>query len=139
MTSLPNRTGTLYAGTAATLTCSVSLDTSVDTSVTVNTQLFSPSGGVPGTTHNMSITVNTQLFSPSGGVLGTTHNMSISVSPLAEGQYSCVVFIAADTHLVQSDQVNDSLSAAGEGTLLVHCATSQSVPVPFWCVTMGFW
>ena len=85
-----------------------------------------------------SDTVNTQLLSPSGGVLGTTHNMSITVSPLAEGQYSCVVFITADTHLVQSDQVTDSLSVAGEGTL-AHCAASQSVPVPFWCIRMGFW
>ena len=87
-----------------------------------------------------SVTVNTQLISPSGGVLGTTHNMSITVSPLAEGQYSCVVFITVpvDTHLVQSDQVTDSLSVAGEEAL-AHCAASQSVPVPFWCVRMDSW
>ena len=108
MTISPSRTGTLYAGTAAMLTCSVALDPSVDTAVPVHTT----------------------LLSPSGGVLGTTHNTSIAVSPLAEGQYSCGVIIAEGTHLVQSDQVNDSLSVAGEEAL-AHNAVSQSVSVPF--------
>ena len=90
-----NHTPSLYAGTSLTLTCTVSLHSSVDTDVRVSVTWTGPRT-IPGERYSV------MEASGSGG----TYTGSLTISPLAEGQddgqYTCSVTVSGGGSVLEA-------------------------------------
>ena len=89
-----NRTTTLYAGTGLTLTCTVTLDSNVDSGESVETS-WSGLQGIPEQRYSVTDT------SGSGG----SHTGSLTISPLADqddGIYTCTVTVTGGGNVLQA-------------------------------------
>jgi len=100
-----NRTAPLYAGTGLTLTCTVSLDSSVDSDVSVSVTWTGPRT-IPGERYSV------MKASGSGG----TYTGSLTISPLAEGQddlqYTCSVTVSGGSSVLEAT-ISDSTIIGG--------------------------
>ena len=82
-----NNTGTLYAGTGFTLTCTVTLDSSVDNSEHVSIDWS-------------GMQEERSTVSPVMRVSGNSYTNTLSISPLADqddGTYTCTVTVTGGT------------------------------------------
>ena len=95
-----DRAGILYAGTSLTLTCTVSLDSSVDTPADINI-VWSGPRAIPGEWYTVTGVSGSQ--SPYSG--------SLSITPLEEGrddgEYSCTVTVGGGSYIIPA---NSSIS-----------------------------
>ena len=98
-----NNTGTLYAGTGLTLTCTVTLDSSVDNSEHVSIDWSRMPGG-------------RSTVSPAMRVSGSSsYTGSLTISPLADqddGTYTCTGTVTGGTTATNSDDF--SITVNGE-------------------------
>ena len=97
-----NNTGTLYAGTGLTLTCTVTLDSSVDNSEHVRIDW----GRMPE---------ERSTVSPVMRVSGNSYTGSLTISPLVDrddGTYTCTGTITGGTTATNSDDI--SITVNGE-------------------------
>ena len=91
-----NNTGTLYAGTGLTLTCTVTLDSSVDNSESVRIAW----SGIPEERSTVSPVMR---VSDSSSYTG-----SLTISPLADqddGRYTCIVIVTGGTTATASGDI----------------------------------
>ena len=114
MTVSANRTAPLYAGTGLTLTCTVSLDSSVDTNVSVSVTWTGPRP-IPGERHSV------MEASGSGG----TYTGSLTISPLAEGQddgqYTCSVAVSGGSSVLEATSSDSTtISVISKGIMSVQ-------------------
>ena len=105
-----NRTAPLYAGTGLTLTCTVSLDSSVDTDVSVSVSWTGPRT-IPGERYSV------MEASGSGG----TYTGSLTISPLAEGQddgqYTCSVAVSGGSSVLEATNSDSTtIDVMGKGS-----------------------
>ena len=107
-----NRTAPLYAGTGLTLTCTVSLDSSVNTVVNVSVTWTGPRT-IPGEWYSV------MEASGSGG----TYTGSLTISPLAEGQddgqYTCRVTVSGGSSVLETTNY-DSITINVTGKSFTH-------------------
>ena len=89
-----NRTTTLYAGTGLTLTCTVTLDSNVDSGESVVTS-WSGLQGIPEQRYSV-----TGASGSEGSYTG-----SLTISPLADqddGTYTCTVTVTGASYVLQA-------------------------------------
>ena len=98
-----NNTGTLYAGTGLTLTCTVTLDSSVDNSEHVSIDWS-------------RMPEERSTVSPVMRVSGSSYTGSLTISPLADqdddGTHTCTVTVTGGTTATNSDDI--SITVNGE-------------------------
>ena len=109
-----NRTAPLYAGTGLTLTCTVSLDSSVDTDVSVSVTWTGPKT-IPGERHSV------MEASGSGG----TYTGSLTISPLAEGQndgqYTYSVAVSGGSSVLEATNSDSTtIDVMGKNELVIE-------------------
>ena len=101
MEATANRTGPLYAGTGLTLTCTVTLDSNVDSGESVETSWSGPRA-IPGERYSVTDA------SGSGG----SYIDSLTISPLADqddGTYTCTVTVTEGSNVLQATASNDTI------------------------------
>ena len=112
-----NNTGTLYAGTGLTLTCTVTLDSSVDNSEHV---------GIDWS----RILEERSTVSPVMRVSDSDYTGSLTISPLADqdddGTYTCTATVTGGTTATASDEV--TITVMGECILCVSCTCVHTLP-----------
>ena len=89
-----SRTGPLYAGTGLTLTCTVTLDSNVDSGESVETS-WNGTRAIPGERYSVTDA------SGSGG----SYTGSLTISPLADqdnGTYTCTVTVTGGSNVLQA-------------------------------------
>lgn len=90
-----DRTGILYAGSSLQFTCTVSLDSSVDTIPNVSTSWSGPRA-IPGDWYTVT----------EASVSGLTYTSSLSIAPLADdrddGMYTCSVTVTGDNYILEA-------------------------------------
>ena len=94
-----NRTTALYAGTGLTLTCTVTLDSNVDSGESVETSWSGPRA-IPGERYSVTDA------NGSGG----SYTGSLTISPLADqddGTYTCTVTVTGGSNVLQATASND--------------------------------
>ena len=97
-----DNTGTLYAGTSFTLTCTVILDSSVDNSERIVTQ-WSDIRSIPNYRYSVTDAIRKSASIYSG---------SLTISPLADqddGTYTCTVTVTGGAN-VQSATASDAVT-----------------------------
>ena len=94
-----SNTGTLYAGTSLTLTCTVTLDSNVDSGESVETS-WSGLQDIPEQRYSVT------GASGSGG----SYSHSLTISPLADqddGTYTCTVTVTGGSNVLQATASDD--------------------------------
>ena len=90
-----NRTGILYAGSSLRFTCTVSLDSSVDTIPNVSTSWMGPRA-IPGDWYTV-----TEASGP-----GLMYTGSLSIAPLSDdrddGTYTCSATVTSDNYILEA-------------------------------------
>lgn len=90
-----NRTGILYAGSSLRFTCTVSLDSSVDTISNVSTSWMGPRA-IPGDWYT--------VIDASGS--GLMYTGSLSIAPLSDdrddGTYTCSATVTSDNYILEA-------------------------------------
>ena len=90
-----NRTTTLYAGTGLTLTCTVTLNSNVDSGESVETSWSGPRT-IPGEQYSVTE--------------GSDFEQTVTISPLADlddGTYTCTVTVTGGSNVLQATASND--------------------------------
>ena len=113
-----SNTGTLYAGTSFTLTCTVILDSSVDNSERVVTR-WSDIRSIPSDRYSVTDAIRKS---------GSIYSGSLTISPLADqddGTYTCTVTVTGGAN-IQSATASDAvtITAMGECGLCIHIVCS---------------
>ena len=96
-----SRTTALHAGTDLTLTCTVTLDSNVDSGESVVTSWSGPRA-IPGERYSVTDA------SGSGG----SYTGSLTISPLADqddGTYTCTVTVTGGSNVLQATASDDSI------------------------------
>ena len=113
-----NNTGTLYAGTSLTLTCTVTLDSSVDNSESVSIDW----SRIPEERSTVSPVMRVSDSSIYTG--------SLTISPLADqdddGTYTCTGTVTGGTTATASDEV--TITVMGECVLCDGCTYVHPLP-----------
>ena len=103
----PNRTTTLYAGTGFILTCTVTLNSNVNSGESVETSWSGPRA-IPGERYSVT------GASGSGG----SYTDSLTISPLADqddGTYTCTVTVTGGSNVLQATASDDiTITVMGE-------------------------
>ena len=119
MTVTVNNTGTLYASTGLTLTCTVTLDSSVDNDESVSIDW----SRMPEGRFTVSLVMR---VSDSSSYTG-----SLTISPLADqdddGTYTCTGTVTGGTTATASDAV--TITVMGECILCVGCTHVRTLPL----------
>ena len=112
-----NNTNTLYAGTGLTLTCIVTLDSSVDNNEHVRIDW----SRMPE--ERFTVTPVMRVSDSS------SYTASLTISPLADhddGTYTCIVTVTGGTTATASDSV--TITVMGECILCVSCTCVHTLP-----------
>ena len=120
-----SRTTTLYAGTSLTLTCTVTLDSNVDSGERVKTS-WSGLQGIPE-----------QCYSVTGASgSGGSYTGSLTISPLADqddGTYTCTVTLTGGSNVLQAT-ASDDIIVTVMGKHFLHfnmsCASLLATSLP---------
>ena len=114
----PSRTTALYAGTGLILTCTVTLDSDVDSGESVETS-WSGLQGIPEQRYSVT------GASGSGG----SYTGSLTISPLADqddGTYTCTVTVTGGSNVLQATASDDIIiTVNGEKMLVTSFPTHQ--------------
>ena len=114
----PNRTGPLYVGTGLTLTCTVTLNSNVDSGESVVTS-WSGLQDIPEQRYSVTGT------SGSGG----SYIGSLTISPLADqddGTYTCTVTVTGGSNVLQATASDDIIiTVNGENIFVTSFPTQQ--------------
>ena len=137
----PDRDGVLYAGTSLTLTCMVSLDSSVDTPLN-NVIIWSGPRAIPGEWYTVTDTSGIE----------TLYSWNLSISPLAkgrdDGEYSCTVVVGSGvfpSYIIQANSSDSTvinitskiLSINHRATVYEYCHVSDPPPLEVNIVASG--
>ena len=90
-----NRTGPLYAGTGLSLTCTVTLDSNVDSGETVETS-WNGTRTIPGEQYSVTE--------------GSDFEQMVTISPLDDqddGTYTCTVTVTGGSNVLQATANDD--------------------------------
>ena len=126
-----NHTPPLYAGTGLTLTCTVSLYSSVDTGVILSISVtWTGPRPIPGERYSV------MEASGSGG----TYTGSLTISPLAEGQddgqYTCSVTVSGGSSVLEATG-SDSTTIDVTGNSFI-CFTCKQIDI-YWHSICHVW
>ena len=112
----PNRTGPLYVGTGLTLTCTVTLNSNVDSVVVTS---WSGLQDIPEQRYSVTDA------SGSGG----SYAGSLTISPLADqddGTYTCTVTVTGGSNVLQATASDDIIiTVNGDQILFISFPTQQ--------------
>ena len=118
----PSRTTALYAGTGLTLTCTVTLDSNVDSGESVETS-WSGLQGIPEQRYSV-----TGASGSEGSYTG-----SLTISPLADQDddtYTCTVTVTGGSNVLQATASDDIIITVNGEKILVTSLNISNCVVP---------